>query len=153
MSFMEGLSKLAKSVGDGAAAVAKKSGNAVEIAKTNMDISTEEDKIQSVYKNIGKVIVERYKEGQQFDEQILSECIKVTEYEENISKLKEKISLIKKIKICPNCKAELDFAVEFCPKCGAKQEIIAEETVETEKTETDAAPAPSETDEKQDDEK
>lgn len=134
MPIMDSLSKLAKSVGDGAKTAVKKSEDMVEVAKLNKSITSEEDRIKIAYIEMGKIIYSKYEKNEIVDEELIEFCHKIDEFNKNISSLKEQIAEIKNVRICKSCGAELDPASEFCVKCGFKQEV---NHIEKEETETD----------------
>ena len=96
--------------------VAQKSGELVEITKLNMSISTEQEKINKVYAEIGAAVYNSYKAGNVigFDEQ----CQKIKESEDAIAVTKQKILELKNAKTCSQCSSEISRDVSFCPKCG-----------------------------------
>jgi hypothetical protein len=118
MPFKDNLSKLAKTVGEGATAVAKKSGDMVEVTKLNLAIQSEVDGIKSMYSDIGAMIYKKYEDGEQLDEDIITICEKIKDKEDIVTELKQKVLYIKNIKMCANCKTELSPEIIFCPKCG-----------------------------------
>lgn len=122
MAFMDNLSKIAKTVGDGAKVAAKKSGDMVEVAKINMAINTEEDKIRNLYMEMGKIVFDTFERTNVVDEAYVDNCNKVTEIKRNIADMKQKIVDIKNSKACSACGEEMGMDVMFCPKCGAKQD-------------------------------
>lgn len=124
MPIMDSLSKIAKSVGDGAKTAVKKSEDMVEIAKLNKSITNEEDRIKSIYNEIGKIIYLKYENNEAIEDELIELCNKIDEYQDNISSLKQKIAEVKNVRICSNCGVELEIDTEFCGKCGAKQEMI-----------------------------
>lgn len=119
MAFLE---NLGKKVEEAAQAAVKKSGELVETTKINMAIGTEEDKIQKMYAEIGKLVYSKYTSNMDVGQDAAALCESIKACEETIKGLKEKIMEIKKTKLCVNCGAELDRTVLFCSKCGAKQE-------------------------------
>lgn len=123
MPFMDSLSKFAKTVGDQASIASKKANDALEVAKINSSIKGEEEKIQKIQGDIGKTIFEKFENGEPVDPVVLESCSKIIEILNNIEVLKQKVVLIKNVKVCPNCKAELALNATFCNKCGAKQEM------------------------------
>lgn len=124
MPIMDSLSKIAKSVGDGAKTAVKKSEDMVEIVKLNKAITNEEDRIKLTYGEIGKIIYSRYEKNEIIEDELIQLCIKIDEFQKNIFAIKQKIAEVKNVKICSNCSAELEPTTEFCVKCGAKQEVI-----------------------------
>jgi hypothetical protein len=113
--------KVSKKVTDTAKAAAKKSGDLVEVAKLNLSIGTEEDKIKKVYIDLGKVTYETFTNGGEVDEVLKSYCEMIKSHEENIKDIKMKILELKDLKLCPGCGVELDSDFDYCSKCGAKQ--------------------------------
>lgn len=133
MPIMDSLSKLAKSVGDGAKTAVKKSEDMVEISKLNRSISNEEDRIKLTYNEMGKIIYSKYQKNEIIEEDLIEFCNKVDEFEKNISSIKQKIAEIKNVRICSNCGSEVELSTEICVKCGAKQELehIGKNEIET----------------------
>lgn len=120
---MSVLENFTKKVTETAKAAAKKSGDIVEVTKLSVAINTEEDKIEQEYTNIGKIIFESYNNGAQVSDEISGICSRIKAHEKNIEEIKQKIQDLKKVKICTNCKNEMDIDIAYCPKCGTKQEI------------------------------
>jgi RNA polymerase subunit RPABC4/transcription elongation factor Spt4 len=121
MSFFD---NLGKKIGETAQAAQKKTNEMVEISKLNKAISTEEDKIQKMYNELGKRIYQTFSSGEEVNPEIAEGCEQIKIYEENIKDLKKKIQEIKNVRTCSNCGAELEANIVFCPKCGTKQEVI-----------------------------
>jgi predicted RNA-binding Zn-ribbon protein involved in translation (DUF1610 family) len=132
MPIMDSLSKIAKSVGDGAKTAVKKSEDMVEIAKLNKSITNEEDRIKLTYNEIGKKVYLKYENNEIIEDELIEFCHKIDEFQNNILSIKQKIAEIKNVKVCSNCGAEIELATEFCVKCGAKQEIVQVEKIEIE---------------------
>lgn len=124
MPIMDSLSKIAKSVGDGAKTAVKRSEDMVEIAKLNKAIAAEEDKIKLAYNEIGKIIYLKYEKKEIIEDEFIEFCNKIDEFQKNILIIKQKVAEIKNAKICRSCGAEIESTSEFCVKCGAKQEIV-----------------------------
>jgi hypothetical protein len=120
MAFLE---NLGKKIGETAQAAAKKSGELVEITKLNMNINSEEDKIQKLYTQIGKNVFEKFLAGTETSAEYKEACEGIKAHEETIKNLKAKIMEVKNLKTCSGCGAELDKSLMFCSKCGAKQEM------------------------------
>ena len=114
---------LTKKVTDTAKAAAKKSSELVEVTKLNMSIGAEEDKIEKVYADVGKMAYAAFSRGEQTNDAYKVNFEKLRSYEENINKMKQKILELKCTKICAGCGEELDANIAFCSKCGTKQEI------------------------------
>lgn len=133
MPILDNITKIAKTVGDKTANVAnnvaKKSGELVEITKLNSSISAEENKIRDTFTEIGKMIYDRFEknENDTNDTEILNLCNSIITMKNNIAAYKDKISELKGIKACPNCKTDIEKDMRYCPECGNKQEMPIEE--------------------------
>jgi ribosomal protein L40E len=121
--IMSVFDNLTRRVSDTAKAAAKKSSELVEVTKLNMNIGSEEDKIEKLYGKIGKMIYERYGAEEEVDDELRELCDKISAHMAGIGDMREKILELKKVKKCPNCNAEIEIAMAFCPRCGTKQEI------------------------------
>jgi hypothetical protein len=119
MAFLE---NLGKKVGEVAQTAAKKSGELVEITKLNMNISSEEDKIQRLFAKMGKVIYDMYCSEEDTPEAFKEDCEAVKAHKQNIEGFRAKIREIKNSSACANCGAEIYNTSAFCSKCGAKVE-------------------------------
>lgn len=122
MAFFE---NLGKKVGEAAQAAAKKSGELVEVTKLNVNINSEEDKVQKLYSQIGKVIYEKYAASGAADEGIQELCESIKAHEQTIKSLRDKIAEVKGTKSCVGCGTEMEREQIFCSKCGAKNELPA----------------------------
>lgn len=118
MAFFE---NLGKNIAGAAQAAAKKSSEMVGVTKLNMNINSEEDKIKVLTVEIGKMVIEKFKSGETLSPDLAEKCTAISEIEETIKELREKIREVKNIRICDSCGAELERTITFCPKCGAKQ--------------------------------
>ena len=132
MPFKNSLSKITKSVTDGAKTAAKKAGEVYEITKINISLSSEEDKLKSAYTELGKAAFEEFEKGTLVNEKLISFYNQAADCKKTINELKEKVNELKEIKYCVNCGAKIDISTAFCPKCGAKNEITNSEEKETE---------------------
>jgi len=121
MPLKDSLSKIGKSISEGAANAAKKSGNLVELTKLNMAISGEEDKIKALFTELGEALQDKHEKGEEVSEELLKTCKKIDEIKANIEELKKKIVDLKDVVLCPGCGTELPQETLFCPKCGTKQ--------------------------------
>lgn len=120
MAFLE---NLGKKVGEAAQAAAKKSGELVEITKLNVNIGSEEDKIQKLYTQIGKIVFEKYNATGEADGDLRGSCEAIKVHESNIKALKEKIMEVKNVKQCSNCGTEMERTQIFCSKCGTRNDV------------------------------
>jgi DNA-directed RNA polymerase subunit RPC12/RpoP len=124
MAFFE---NIGKKVGGAAQAAAKKSGELVEVTKLNVSIGTEEDKIEKLYAQMGKLIYEKYITTGTADEELVEICEQIKVHEDSIKALRSKIAEIKQVKSCSNCGAEMAKDQVFCAECGTKNEVELKE--------------------------
>ncbi|GGH12059.1 zinc ribbon domain-containing protein [Paenibacillus segetis] len=125
MAFFD---KLGEKITSTSKDVAKKTKDLTEIAKINMQIGSEEDKLKSKYLEIGKLYYELFNEAP--GEQFTNLCEEITASINQIDSSKRQILSIKGVKICTNCGAEVLQDAAFCGSCGVKvEEEIPEESL------------------------
>jgi len=95
-SINMGLSKIAKTVGDGANTVAQKSTEFVEISKLNLNISSEKNNVEELYREIGRVVYSKYENGDIIDKDLEDSCKQLEESYNKIMELEDRINDIKK---------------------------------------------------------
>lgn len=128
MSVFENLTK---KVTETAKAAAKKSSGLVEVTKLNISIGAEEEKIQKLHADMGKILHENYTNGDEIPEVFKDYCERIEACENAINDMRKKIHELKNTKVCPGCSSELEIDIAFCPKCGMKQEMpVVEEPVQ-----------------------
>ena len=98
--------------------ITKTSGEIVKTTKLSISLSSEEDKLKTMYAEIGKKVHEIYMYGGSigaaFDDQI-----KLVETQrEKIDNLRNQINIVKGNKDCAKCGKTMEKNAEFCPKCG-----------------------------------
>ena len=127
MAFLDNLDNLGKNIGrkfsDTYKSAAKKSGELIEDAKLKIGISSEQEKIEDIYSEMGRRVYEAHLKGEDVNDIYKTECERIDAITEIINGMKLKILQMKNIKTCPKCKAEIELTSCFCPKCGTKQEI------------------------------
>ena len=113
---------VSKKAGEVVEVVADKTEQTIEVTKIKSQINVMERNNERDFKDIGKMIYEKFKNGEEVDDQYMELCEAIAAREENIQKSKEEIAKIKGLDVCPECGAHLDARAQFCPKCGAKVE-------------------------------
>ncbi|NLY44046.1 MAG: hypothetical protein GX066_08795 [Clostridiaceae bacterium] len=108
----------------------KKSNEIVEIAKINLAIGDSQSRINSLLRDVGKIIYDAYKAGDYFAEEISSKCLEIDEIVDNVNNLRKKLCQLKNIKICPQCEKENERDACFCSRCGYRIEDEAEDKME-----------------------
>lgn len=93
-------------------------------------ISECKEKIDNQYQEIGKMVYEKIKIGEDASkEDITPKCEEIERLKEEIEKAEVEILALKDIKKCVSCNAELTLNAEFCSKCGTKQPKVEEPKV------------------------
>ena len=97
--------------------------------------------INKVYKEIGELVYEQYKDNTDKKEDIELKCQVISNLNDEISKLETEILALNETKKCVSCGEEIDSKADFCPKCGKEQpkvevkDEVDEEVKEAEVTE------------------
>lgn len=119
---MDFLNKLGKKATETYQVTKEKATNLSEELKIRGKISDYKEKIEEKYSEIGKEVYNQIKEGKDVSkDSIISKCDEITISQEEISKLKEQLLALKKVKKCTGCGAEIAIDSEFCSKCGKEQ--------------------------------
>lgn len=126
---------VSKKTGEVVDVVAKKTEQTVEIQKIKNQIHVMERSNDRDYKDIGKIIYDKFKNGEGADAQYIDLCDAIAEREASIAKAKEEIAKIKGLDVCPECESHVEPDATFCPKCGAKVGACACEEVTFEEEE------------------
>lgn len=123
---------VSKKTGEVVDVVAKKTEQTVEMTKIKSQISTMERNNERDFKDIGKMIYERYKKGEVVEDEFIELCESISEREDSIRKSKEEIAGLKGLEVCQKCDAHLEAGANFCPKCGTKLDEEAQEPADEE---------------------
>ncbi len=119
---MEFLNKLGKKATETYQVTKEKATNLSEEIKIRGKISEYKEKIEEKYTEIGKEVYNQIKDGKDVSkDSITSKCDEIKISQEEISKLKEQLLAIKKVKKCVGCGAEIAIDSDFCSKCGKAQ--------------------------------
>ena len=109
-----------KKTGEVVDVVAKKTEQTVEIQKIKSQIHVMERNNDRDYKDIGKIVYEKFRNGQGADEQYIELGDAIAEREDSIANAKEEIAKLRGLDVCPECEAHIEPEATFCPKCGTK---------------------------------
>lgn len=119
---MDFFSKLGKKASKTYQVTKEKAANLSEELKLKGKINDLKDKIEDVYKEIGKTVYDEVKDGKDVSkEEITAKCETISKYKDEIEKLQSDILALKNVVKCTNCGVELDLGDPFCYKCGTKQ--------------------------------
>ncbi len=123
---------VSKKAGETFDVVAKKTEQTVEIQKIKSQIHVMEKNNDRDYRDIGKIIYDKFKKGEGADAEFIELCDAIAEREEAIAKAKEEIAGIKGLDVCPNCDAHIEPNATFCSKCGTKIDALTDEAEDAE---------------------
>jgi hypothetical protein len=117
MAFRESLENFRDLAAEAAQNAAKTTRKLAEIAKANLSIYSEEDKIKKAYAELGKLYYRDYVVGEELDEaEYLPWCRKIDESKETIADLRDYIEVLKTERVVYEAAAddvtEADFAEE-----------------------------------------
>ena len=119
---MDFFSKLGKKASKTYQVTKEKAVNLSEELKLKGKINDLKDRIEDVYKEIGKTVYNEVKDGKDVSkEEITAKCETISKYKDEIEKLQSDVLALKNVVKCANCGVELDFGDPFCYKCGTKQ--------------------------------
>lgn len=138
-SFLKDLGKIisekaevvAKKTGEVADVVVKKTEQTVEVQKIKNQIYVMQRNNDRDYRDIGKMVYDKFKNGEGADAEYIELCDAIAEREVAIAKAKEEMAKVKGLDVCPECASHIEPDAVFCPKCGAKvEDCDCEENVE-----------------------
>jgi ribosomal protein L40E len=122
---MDFLNKLSKKTTEAYQSAKDKTTKISGELKLKGKISENKEKINKEYQEIGKIVYEKMKSGEDASkEDITPKCEEIERLKEEIEKAEVEILALKDIKKCADCGAELALTAEFCSKCGSKQPVI-----------------------------
>lgn len=112
MSFFDDLTKMVQNFGEVAA---QKTHQISGVAKLTAQAAEEERKLNNIYSQIGKLYVVGETDA-------LNDLVSAAhEGEEKIAALRKEINVLKNIRVCASCGAEISPTAVFCSHCGAAQ--------------------------------
>ncbi len=121
MAFFDGLGK---KITDTVDVVGKKTNEVVEIQKLRGQISSLEKNMDRSYEKLGRLVFEKYQNGEVLTEEERAICEEITGNAVLIDEYENEIAEIKGLKKCPGCGAPAMNDAVYCPKCGTKLEDI-----------------------------
>lgn len=108
---------LGKKVTDAGQKTVQKTKEMSEVARVNSLISQNENRINNIYYQIGKLYVNIHEFD--YEEEFEGMISQVIELEQQISEFRKQIQEIKGIQFCEKCGAEVARGVAYCSSCGA----------------------------------
>ena len=120
MAFLDDMKKKMGVIGEKLSISGKKAVDKTkvlaEIAKLTLSVSEEEKKIAEMYAKIGREYVKCFSGS---EDCICTDVIsEISNSEQKVCSLNERIKNLKGKKLCPSCKEYYDMNSKFCPECG-----------------------------------
>ena len=132
---MDFFNKLSKKTSEAFETAKEKTSKISGELKLKSKISEYKDKIEQQYQEIGKLVYEKMKVGEDASkEEVTPKCEEIERLKDEIEKAQVEILALKDIKKCSECGTELELKAEFCSKCGSKQPKIEKVEVTVEET-------------------
>ncbi len=126
MTFLERVTKSAKSLGEGAKTIGGKAGDIVESTKLKFEVSKLEKEVENNIYALGNLVFMQFKEAADHEAEINRLLNTTKVLEEEIVKLSKEIEKLNpKPPVCPKCNVEYPPNAKYCMNCGEK---LAQET-------------------------
>lgn len=91
--------------------------NGVDNYKVDGKIAEQENKIKTLEKEIGNLVLLRLEAGDEMSPEIMERYVAIKEAKEIIATLENE--KVKTTAVCPNCGAKTSMEMNYCGKCGA----------------------------------
>ena len=139
---------LGKRLGETAESLTNRASEVVEVQRIRGQIRALDRNNERDYRDIGRMIYEKYKNGEVIDTEMVCICEEIEKREATAEEMEQMIADSKGTTVCPNCHANLTPDMAYCPQCGEKvpeeEEELEEEAAETEAEDTESEAADSE---------
>lgn len=127
--------ELGKKLGETADTVSAKAGEVLEVQKIRTQIRTMERSNERDYQDMGKIIYEKFKNGDVVDTALTAICDVIAQREEEIAEMEKQAAEVQGSTVCDTCKKYVEKGLAYCPHCGEriKETVrdVAEEVKET----------------------
>lgn len=100
---------------------AKKTEDIADITKKKINLKAEEDKLDTLYAQLGKLRYTELRRGEDKSETVDTLLCEIDESKQRIHLLREAISKARGEKLCVACGATIAKEDVFCSKCGENQ--------------------------------
>lgn len=122
---------LGKRLGETAETVTNKAGDAIEIQRLKSQIRNLARGNAVDLMELGRMIYDRYKEGNDVEEGAKGLCEAIENREHSMEEYEKKIARIKGASECGNCGKMVAKDMSFCPYCGEKIDVSRYEEEDT----------------------
>lgn len=115
-----------KKIGETADTVSTKASEVVELQKIKSQIRTMERNNDNDYIELGKLIYDKFKDGEEVEEAAVGFCEAIQSREESITEYLAKVDALKGDVPCEICGKSVTKGMAYCPYCGAKIETVGD---------------------------
>lgn len=131
--------KISSTLSETAESVGKKTEEVMSVQKLKSQIRTLERGNERDFMDLGKMIFEKYKNGDEISGEFVAICEEIGKRNHVIAAYEKKLSHIKGEGMCKNCQATLPKGAAYCPVCGQKveKEPVDVDNVEVEDVEVE----------------
>ena len=96
----------------------KKSSILIDSSRINILISSKKNKIDDIYKELGRSYYKKYKKNLSKDSPFKKYFTDIDNLKKEIKELEQELLSVKDEKQCPHCGRFIDKGSNFCNKCG-----------------------------------
>lgn len=114
------LEDLGKRIGETAEIVGNKANEAMEVQKLKSQIRALERGNESDFEDLGRMVYEKFRNGESLDEEAAALCEAIQSREESITEYTEQIADVKGDVKCEVCGKSVAKEMAYCPYCGEK---------------------------------
>lgn len=110
----------AEQAGKAAGVASKKASDVATLTRQNLQIFDLNSDIDSIYKEIGKIVYLAHTGDVQPSNQLEDLLVQIDEKLAKVAEIKESLNKAKVSHECPNCGVEADREALFCSNCGRR---------------------------------
>lgn len=127
---MDFFNKLSQKASETYKNTAEKTNKLAREVKLKAQMSDNKNKIEDIYIEIGKKVYEKHIREENIDirSDLSEECAKIDAYAKEIEDMEVEMRVLKDLRLCKKCAAEISINAKFCPKCGEVQEELKVES-------------------------
>ena len=138
---------LGKKLGETVDNVSTIAGKSIEIQKLKNQVRNLERGNALDIQSLGRMMYQGFLDGAKLEDKPQEICEGIKSREEGIEELLQKISLLKGIRVCPNCQKQVAKDMVYCPYCATELPPLPEEEEAVEEEVVEEAVAASEAEE------
>ncbi|MGM9973295.1 MAG: zinc ribbon domain-containing protein [Clostridiaceae bacterium] len=118
MAIKTSINDIGRALKDTGRKTLKKSSIFIDSSRINLIISSKKNKINDIYKEIGKRYYKKYKKDLSKDSPFKKLFLDIDALKKEIKELEQELLSVNNEKQCPHCGKFIDKKSLFCNKCG-----------------------------------